>query len=105
MELKQLANQKTFTKQEREFLRSEAERLNVEFTYRKGCQDCYSDLAIQLFVLTDTPENKKYILKKGVDITIGVHNGIRVNAATLTDELGARLVEMGLTRLFEKYES
>lgn len=104
MELKQLANQKTFTKEEREFLRAEAKRLNVEFVYQKGCRDCYTDLAVQLFVLTDKKENKKYILKDGVDFTLGVHNGIRVNAATLTDELAKKLIRAGYQKYFEKYE-
>ena len=104
MELKILANQKTFTKQEREFLRAEAERLNVQFEYRRGCRDCYTDLAIQLFVLTDKPENRKYILKDGVDFYLGVTNRIRVNAATLTDDLAKKLIAAGYQKYFVKYE-
>ena len=104
MELKILANQKTFTKEEREFLKAEAERLNVPFEYRKGCRDCYTDLAIQLFVLTDKPENKKYILKDGVDFYLGVNNRIRVNAATLTDDLAKKLIAAGYQKYFVKYE-
>ena len=104
MELKILANQKTFTKEEREFLRDEAERLNVPFEYRKGCRDCYTDLAIQLFVLTDKPANRKYILKDGVDFYLGVNNRIRVNAATLTDDLAKKLIAAGYQKYFVKYE-
>ena len=105
MELKTLANQKTFTKEEREFLRAEAERLNVPFEYRRGCRDCYTDLAIQLFVLTDKTENRKYILKDGVDFYLGVNNNrIRVNAATLTDDLAKKLIAAGYQKYFVKYE-
>ena len=78
----------------------------------KKCSSCYSD-AILILIKKITEENlpkketattddRKYILKSGVDVWFG---SIRVNAVTLTDELAQKIIAMGFpTRYFEKYE-
>lgn len=78
----------------------------------KKCSSCYSD-AILILIKKITEENlpkketaitdnRKYILKSGVDVWFG---SIRVNAVTLTDELAERIIAKGFpTRYFDKYE-
>ena len=78
----------------------------------KKCSSCYSDAILILIKKiteenlpkkeTATTNNRKYILKSGVDVWFG---SIRVNAVTLTDELAQRIIAKGFpTRYFEKYE-
>ena len=78
----------------------------------KKCSSCYSDAILILIKKiteenlpkkeTATTDNRKYILKSGVDVFFG---SIRVNAVTLTDELAERIIARGFpTRYFEKYE-
>ena len=78
----------------------------------KKCSSCYSDAILILIKKiteenlpkkeTATTDNRKYILKSGVDVWFG---SIRVNAVTLTDELAERIIARGFpTRYFEKYE-
>ena len=78
----------------------------------KKCSSCYSDAILILIKKiteenlpekeTATTDNRKYILKSGVDVWFG---SIRVNAVTLTDELAEKIIARGFpTRYFEKYE-
>ena len=78
----------------------------------KKCSSCYSDAILILIKKiteenlpkkeTATTDNRKYILKSGVDVWFG---SIRVNAVTLTDELAQRIIAKGFpTRYFDKYE-
>ena len=78
----------------------------------KKCSSCYSD-AILILIKKITEENlpkketattddRKYILKSGVDVWFG---SIRVNAVTLTDELAEKIIARGFpVRYFDKYE-
>ena len=78
----------------------------------KKCSSCYSDAILILIKKiteenlpkkeTATTDNRKYILKSGVDVWFG---SIRVNAVTLTDELAEKIIARGFpTRYFDKYE-
>ena len=80
----------------------------------KKCSSCYSDAILILIkkiteenlpkkeTATVTTDNRKYILKSGVDVWFG---SIRVNAVTLTDELAEKIIARGFpTRYFDKYE-
>lgn len=80
----------------------------------KKCSSCYSDAILILIkkiteenlpkkeTATSTTDNRKYILKSGVDVWFG---SIRVNAVTLTDELAKKIIARGFpTRYFEKFE-
>lgn len=40
----------------------------------------------------DDRSDRQYVLKKGVDV---LFNGLRINDATLTDELAAQIIEQG----------
>ena len=80
----------------------------------KKCSSCYSDAILILIkkiteenlpkkeTATAITDNRKYILKSGVDVWF---DSIRVNAVTLTDELAERIIARGFpTRYFEKIE-
>ena len=78
----------------------------------KKCSSCYSDAILILIKKiteknlpkkeTATTDDRKYILKSGVDVWFG---SIRVNAVTLTDELAEKIIARGFpVRYFDKYE-
>lgn len=87
---------------------------NYDVKLNKNCSSCYSDAVLILIkkiteenlpkkeTATATTDNRKYILKSGVDVWFG---SIRVNAVTLTDELAEQIIARGFpTRYFEKIE-
>lgn len=94
---------KTITNDDRAFLREVAPQLGVTIKNTR-CKDCYTDAAI-LCVLKcreqlqpeQDEDGRRYVLRKGVDVYFGT---IRVNEATITDELAARLIERGFERKF-----
>lgn len=69
------------------------------------CKSCYQDAALQCYnevmkrAAAEGEENDErcYILRDGVDVLFG---SIRVNAATLTDELGERIIARGFDKKF-----
>lgn len=80
----------------------------------KNCSSCYTDAILILIkkiteknlpkkeTSTATTDNRKYILKSGVDVWFG---SIRVNSITLTDDLAEKIIAKGFpTRYFEKIE-
>ena len=91
--------------EDRSFVREIAPEFGVEIRNTR-CKDCYVDAAT--FCLIEArkriaPEQKpeedkrRYILKPGTDVYFG---RVRVNEATITDELAARLIERGFERKF-----
>lgn len=104
MNAKDLATKETLTAREKRFLRYEAERLGIPPVVHTGCNDCYRDLAIQIYAKEKAAEDARFILNDGVDIIFG-RNGVRVNAMTLTDEIAERLIKAGYTKLFKKYDT
>ena len=88
---------------DRLFLLSVANELGIERGGRSGCVKCWHDLAVRCYnkiAENEQPDNddtRKYILKKGVDVYFG---NIRVNDATLTDELAERILARGFERKF-----
>ena len=104
MTAKELAIKETLTTREKRFLRYEAERMGIPVVVHTGCENCYRDLAVQIYAKQYSEENARFILKDGVDIIFG-RNGVRVNAATLTDEVAERLIKAGHTHLFKKYDT
>ena len=107
--LKELYRNKTLSKKDKAYI----ERLcsTYDIKLNKKCSSCYNDAALILIKkITEenlpkketATDNRKYILKSGVDVWFG---SIRVNAVTLTDELAERIIARGFpTRYFEKYE-
>ena len=104
MNAKELANKETLTTREKRFLKYEAERLGITPVIYAGCENCYRDLAVQIYAKEKATEDARFILNDGVDIIFG-RNGVRVNAATLTDEIAERLIKAGYTKLFKKYDT
>ena len=108
--LKELYRSKSLSKKDKAYIEGLCSTYDVKLN--KKCSSCYSD-AILILIKKITEENlpkketattddRKYILKSGVDVWFG---SIRVNAVTLTDELAQRIIAMGFpTRYFDKYE-
>ena len=108
--LKELYRNKTLSKKDKTYIEMLCATYDVKLN--KKCSSCYSDAILILIKKiteenlpqkeTATTDNRKYILKSGVDVWFG---SIRVNAVTLTDELAQRIIARGFpTRYFEKYE-
>ena len=108
--LKELYRNKILSKKDKAYIEMLCATYYVKLN--KKCSSCYSD-AILILIKKITEENlpkketattddRKYILKSGVDVWFG---SIRVNAITLTDELAERIIARGFpTRYFDKYE-
>ena len=108
--LKELYRSKTLSKKDKAYIEGLCTDYDVKLN--RKCSSCYSDAILILIKKiteenlpkkeTATTDNRKYILKSGVDVWFG---SIRVNEVTLTDELAQRIIAMGFpTRYFEKYE-
>ena len=105
--LKEFAGAKRFSQVEKDFLISEAKRLNIAVNVKDGCSSCYRDLAVLIYNaekfeadIKEALQNQKYILKKNVDILFG---GVRVNALTLTTAIAKKMISAGLQKYFEKW--
>ena len=108
--LKELYRNKSLSKKDKTYIEELCTAYDVHLN--KKCSSCYSD-AILILIKKITEENlpkketattddRKYILKSGVDVWFG---SIRVNAVTLTDDLAQKIIARGFpTRYFEKYE-
>ena len=109
---KKTLSKATFSKKGKAYIEGLCLTYNVKLN--KKCSSCYSDAILILIKkiteenlpkkenTTATTDNRKYILKEGVDVWFG---SIRVNAVTLTDELAERIIAKGFpTRYFDKYE-
>lgn len=108
--LKELYRNKTLSKKDKAYIEGLCSTYDVKLN--KKCSSCYSDAILILIKKiteenlpkkeTATTDNRKYILKSGVDVWFG---SVRVNAVTLTDELAQRIIARGFsTRYFDKYE-
>ena len=108
--LKELYRNKTLSKKDKAYIEGLCSTYDVKLN--KKCSSCYSDAILILIKKiteenlpkkeTATTDNRKYILKSGVDVWFG---SIRVNAVTLTDELAQKIIARGFpTRYFDKYE-
>ena len=107
--LKELYRNKTLSKKDKTYIEGLCSTYDIKLN--KKCSSCYSD-AILILIKKITEENlpkketatdnRKYILKSGVDVWFG---SIRVNVVTLTDDLAKKIITRGFpTRYFEKYE-
>lgn len=68
------------------------------------CKRCWHDYAMQVWRALDTEQQegqdtREYVLRDGVDVFFG---NIRVNDATLTDDMAHYLVEHGFNRKYFK---
>ena len=110
--LKELYRNKSLSKKDKTYIEMLCATYYVKLN--KKCSSCYSDAILILIkkiteenlpkkeTATATTDNRKYILKSGVDVWFG---SIRVNSITLTDELAEKIIARGFpTRYFDKYE-
>ena len=108
--LKEIYRNKSLSKKDKAYIEGLCTTYYVKLN--KKCSSCYSDAILILIKKmteenlpkkeTATTDNRKYILKSGVDVWFG---SIRVNAVTLTDELAQKIIARGFpTRYFEKFE-
>ena len=110
--LKELYRNKSLSKKDKAYIEMLCATYYVKLN--KKCSSCYSDAILILIkkiteenlpkkeTETATTDDRKYILKSGVDVWFG---SIRVNAVTLTDELAEKIIARGFpTRYFDKYE-
>ena len=109
--LKELYRKKTLSKNDKTYIEMLCATY-YDVKLNKKCSSCYSDAILILIKKiteenlpkkeTATTDNRKYILKSGVDVWFG---SIRVNAITLTDELAQKIIARGFpTHYFEKFE-
>ena len=108
--LKELYRSKTLSKKDKNYIEELCTDYDVKLN--KKCSSCYSDAILILIKKiteknlpkkeTATTDDRKYILKSGVDVWFG---SIRVNEVTLTDELAEKIITRGFpVRYFDKYE-
>lgn len=70
-------------------------KYELPFDPQKGCQDCFVDQAVLLYKKMSEQEPKHCSAKLRDDIDV-IINGVRINNATLTDELVAKYRGNGL---------
>ena len=103
---------RTITDEEKDFLNRLGSELGIERGGKSGCKKCWHDWAMRCWVSVSEREDesapksaetdRKYVLKNGVDLFFG---SIRVNEATLTDELAEYIISRGFEKKwFEKCE-
>ena len=110
--LKELYRNKSLSKKDKTYI--EGLCIDYDVKLNKKCSSCYSDAILILIkkiteenlpkkeTATATTDNRKYILKSGVDVWFG---SIRINAVTLTEDVAQRIIARGFpTRYFDKYE-
>lgn len=108
--LKELYRNKTLSKKDKAYIEGLCSTYDIKLN--KKCSSCYSDAILILIKKiteenlpkkeTATTDNRKYILKSGVDVWFG---STRVNAVTLTDDLAEKIIARGFpTRYFDKIE-
>ena len=70
-------------------------KYGLEFNMEKGCKNCYLDQAVLLHkaMRAEEPNQCGARLRDDIDVII---NGVRINNATLTDELVERYRGKGL---------
>lgn len=107
---KKTLSKATLSKKDKAYIEGLCSTYDVKLN--KKCSSCYTDAILILIKKiteenlpkkeTATTDNRKYILKSGVDVWFG---SIRVNAVTLTDELAEKIIAKGFpTRYFDKFE-
>ena len=103
--LKELFNKPNLTLEDKQFIKDLSTQLNVKFVEREFCSDCYKDqIMVLLKVLTqqkiDNGEiTADYVLRPDIDV---IYNGLRINNATLTNDIAEEFLRMGLRHWFMK---
>lgn len=103
--LRAIVNAKTMNKDDRQFVNNLCEELNEPKPKKASCRACWLEVSLNLYRRLnegkdeDIAKNteRKYILRSGVDLFFG---NIRVNEATLTDEMAERILARGFERKY-----
>lgn len=105
-QLKEIAakSAKQVTNEDKEFIRDLAPRYGVELPKEKpNCKSCYVDAAVLIYkAIKDAepkPTERKYVLRDGVDV---IWRGIRINEASVTDELAEKWIANGFPSIYFK---
>lgn len=107
--LRKIAEGQSLTDADKALVVSESEKLGLTFEPKTGCSNCYSDQAVLILQAVRNAKEKEgakesereFILRNGIDV---IFCGYRINAETLTDELGRKLMMLGFpTKFFVKY--
>lgn len=105
-QLKEIAGKSAnqVTKADKEFIRQYAGKYGVELPKEKpNCKSCYVDAAILIYKAINNaepkPTDRKYVLRDGVDV---IWRGIRINEASVTDELAEKWIANGFPNVYFK---
>lgn len=91
------------TAEDKSFLTEAAAELEIESVTKAGCKKCWHEVAMRIAIAlnnnqpADEDNKRAYVLREGVDLLFG---GIRINAATLTDELARKIIERGFDKKY-----
>ena len=94
--LRSIVESNQVTADDKKFIEDESKELNLEFNPKSTkCKDCYIDQAVIIYhELTKGIKSECHSrLRDDIDVII---NGVRINNATLTDELVERYRGKGL---------
>lgn len=105
-QLKEIAGKSAnqVTKADKDFIREYAGQYGVELPKDKpNCKSCYVDAAVLIYkAIKDAepkPTDRKYVLRDGVDV---IWRGIRINEASVTDELAEKWIANGFPKAYFK---
>ena len=99
---------RALTDDDKSFIRDLSAEMGMAFSAKKRCSNCYIDQAIIIWremakLPEEQPEARKYALVPGTDV---LFRGLRINEATLTDELAKTILSQGFPKyLFARYEA
>ena len=93
--IREIVNRGTTTAEEKQLIVDLSLKYGLEFDPKKGCKDCYIDQAVLIYkeLEKEEPNQCSARLRDDIDVII---DGIRINNATLTDELVERYRGKGL---------
>ena len=98
---------RALTEEDKAYVRAMSDEIGIAFSPRKRCSNCYIDQAIAIWREMakhpeEQPEARKYALVPGTDV---LFRGLRINEATLTDELAKTILSQGFPKyLFARYD-
>lgn len=96
--LKQIADGKTLTQYDKNFIKQASADNDIPFTPKGNCGNCYRDQAVILYKAmkkeVSPADGRKYHLPVGVQVNF---LGMTIKDADLTDTLAESLIERGLS--------
>ena len=116
--IRELVNKKTLSSEDRTEILKFCSDYGLEFNPFSNCNSCYLDqlFKIKIFIEQNTPETmeakKEAVEEKAAKCDYELNPELkidwvnpevgRVNKNTLTNEMGAKLVELGMKNIFSK---